>query len=342
MEINSTSESEILVKHGRIFGDIFLQELDSWFSSDIACCDNCYDQFIDFWPLAYDANDHEFQRSGINIDCLYSGSKYLQEYFTKEEYKVLVNTISCPRCGSTIKANIWAYDLPFAADIDIFEFELNIETITSLSSQTPFLLLTNSFAQSTLKLLHDLSKTVKPTILNEYFYRARTSTQIQHLNKSEFTVAPKEVIQEGRYNHAGEQVLYLASDLETAFYEVNQKLCYIAECKINNELKILDLCQADQSHSDYADDLNALIFSALMSKKLSTTGWDRPVYVFSRFIADCAKAAKFDAIKYPSTKSIGHNFNLAIINKNIPDNHLDFYNLYLHNGVAQFKLDFNI
>ena len=48
-----------------------------------------------------------------------------------------------------------------------------------------------------------------------------------------------------------------------------------------------------------------------MSKEISTNGYDKPAYIFSRFIADCAKSAKFDAIKYPSTKKLKDNFNLV-------------------------------
>jgi len=57
------------------------------------------------------------------------------------------------------------------------------------------------------------------------------------------------------------------------------------------------------------------VFSkSLMSAKQDSTGWHRPKYVFSRFIADCAKSAGFDAIKYPSTMAGNECFNLVILN----------------------------
>lgn len=38
------------------FDELFYRDLESWFSSDIACCDNCYDDFLENWPHAYAAD----------------------------------------------------------------------------------------------------------------------------------------------------------------------------------------------------------------------------------------------------------------------------------------------
>ena len=299
----------------------------------------CYDQFLEYWPLANEANDFEFQRSSIDLDTFYSGSKRLQFTYTKEEYDVLKHTIHCPRCGATLQANMWVYDLPFAFDIDTFEFELEIEKIAELSITTPFLLLKNEFALKIHDLLHDLVHKTTSVSLDTSLYRARIAKQVERLHFDEFTVAPKQFIQEGRYNHAGEQVLYLASDMLTCFNEVNQKLCFIAECEITKPIKILDLTAPTDSHIEYQEDLNALVFSALMSKRISTSGWHKPAYVFSRFVSDCAKSAGFDAIRYPSTKAIKNNFNLVIVNEDIFNEFTIFKNLFFYDGRKSFNLE---
>ncbi|HDY8230023.1 TPA: RES family NAD+ phosphorylase [Vibrio vulnificus] len=325
-------ENEILLEHQDFFQDNFDRALDSAFSADIACCDSCYDSFVSFWPLANEANEAEFQRSQIDIDTFYSNSRRLQECYTEEEYDVLKFFIRCPRCGSQIDANMWVYELPFAYDIDILDFELDIETMEQVSRETPFLLLNNEFARNVHDLLHDLSESTNNVVVDHSLFRARISTQVDQLDYSQFSVAPKQFIQEGRYNHAGEQALYLASDHDTCFNEVGNKLCYIAECKLEQPIKILDLSEPDVSHAEKSEELAALTYSALMSKKLSTQGYDKPVYIFTRFIADCAKSAGFDAIKYPSTKSIGNNFNLVIINKDVFENSINFLSLSLRDG----------
>lgn len=333
-----TREEEILEEHELGFKDDFMADLDSWFSADIACCDNCVNDFLNYWPLADEANDFEFQRAYIDMDSFYSGSR-LQQWYTKEEFDILIQTVHCARCNAPLKYGIWAYDLPFLGDIDTFDFECRIEEITSLSQRTPFLLLKNEFASQIHDVLYDLSAEAKLIKIEKPLYRARISTQIDKLCYSKFKVAPKDVIGEGRYNHAGEQVLYLASDMKTCYNEVRKNLCYIAECNINQPIKILDLTEPYESHKEHADILNALIFSALMSKRISTEGYNKPAYIFSRYIADCAKSANFDAIKYPSTKSIQDNYNLVIINDNIFTNSIEYTNLYFFDGEKNFNLE---
>lgn len=330
-------ENEILLEHEEYFPENFIAELDSWFSADIACCDNCWKQFLEYWPLANEANNAEFQRSYIDLDCFYSGS-LLHQLYTKEEYDVLKHTIHCPRCGAALQSGMWAYDLPFAHEIDTYDFELEIETISELSKRTPFLLLKNDFASKIHDLLHSIASETPVIKPEQHLYRARPANQLEKIDYHEFTVAPKKFIQEGRYNHAGGQVFYLASDIETCFNEVNKKICFVAECSIEASLKILDLIEPDKTHEKHCEQLNALVFSALMSKSLSSEGWDKPVYIFSRFIADCAKSAGFDAIKYPSTKAIKNNFNLAVINEDIFNNHVEFQNLYFFDGVKAVEL----
>ncbi len=334
---NLTKKNITLSEHEELFTEYFMAELESWFSADIACCDNCYEQFLEYWPLVYEANDAEFQRSSISLDCFYSGSM-LSKIYSKEEYDVLKHTIHCPRCGAALYANMWAYELSFSSDIDTFEFESKIEAITKLSKTTPFLLLKNDYASKIHDLLHRLAKQIDKAPFGLPLYRARISTQIERLDFKEFTVAPKKEIKEGRYNHAGDQVLYLASDMQTCFYEVNKKLCFIAECSLNTDLKVLDLTKPDEVHETYGEELKALVFSALMSKPLNTEGWDKPVYIFSRFIADCAKSAGFDAIKYPSTKSLKNNFNLVIINENIFNDFVEFKDMFFFDGNNHVKL----
>jgi len=210
-------EKEILKEHGIGFKDDFLDDIESWFSADIACCDNCYDQFLEYWPLANEENDYEFQRSYIDLDTFYSGSKSLQHFYTPEEYDVLKHTIQCPRCGANLEASMWVYDLPFSSEIDTFDFELEIESIAELSKTTPFLLLKNNYASKVYDLLHDIVNKTNAQDIDDSLYRARIANRVDRLHFDEFTVAPKEFIQEGRYNHAGEQVLYLATKLTKNF-----------------------------------------------------------------------------------------------------------------------------
>lgn len=329
-------EEDVIAKH-LFFLDNFVRALDSYFSADISCCDSCHDEFLNFWPLANEANNYEFQRQSIDIDTFFSTSK-LAPLYTEEEWNILKTQISCPRCGSTIDGFMWVYDLPFAYDIDTYQFESDIETLSELSNSTPFLLLKNEFANSIHNILTYVGENTSPSAIEGSLYRARLSNQISELSFDEFGPAPKKFIQEGRYNHAGQQVLYLASDIETCYHEIGSQLCYVAECKINAPIKILDLSSPEDSHTSFSENLSALTYSALLSKKLSTEGYNKPVYIFSRFVADCARYAGFDAIKYPSTKCTGSNYNLVILTEDIFTTNIEYKSLKLYDIRKVYEL----
>ncbi len=82
----------------------------------------------------------------------------------------------------------------------------------------------------------------------------------------------------------------------------------MAELKITQPLKILDL--TDITGNVYDNDLyKSIISSSLIYNSPSNKGWDKPEYIFTRFIADCAIYLGFNAIKYKSRYSIeGENF----------------------------------
>jgi hypothetical protein len=326
-------EEQKLIEDNPYFEDEFIEELDSWFSADICCCDDCYDEFLKNWPRA---NNDAFQRAALPLDCFYSGSR-IHSNLTEDECMVLIKNIECPRCGNPLTGNIWLYDLPFLYDIDTTDFEKKIEELYNFSKRTPFLLLDNPYAKEIYELLKKTSKDTTPYLLNQTLFRARIAEQVDKLILSEFGVAPKRVISEGRYNHAGEQVLYLGSDINTCYNEIGENSCYVIECNVNRAIKVLDLSKPDESHDEYESELNALAYSALISRKTTSEGWDKPEYVFSRFLYDCAKASGFDAIKYPSTKSITDNFNLVIINEDIFQNNIDFNDVYFFNGKLKLK-----
>ncbi|MCK5607450.1 RES family NAD+ phosphorylase [Candidatus Pacearchaeota archaeon] len=291
------------------FEELFYKDLESWFSSDIACCDECYDDFLAHWPHAYSANKAAFQRSSIDLDCFYSGSR-LQDSYTKEQFDKYLQLIPCPRCGSELKYNIWPYTLPF----DVVEnFEDKINEIAKISQKTPFLLLEHPFAKEVYKAIVDLSKESKPTTLENSLYRARTRSSLKNTNIREFDFPPNNIVSEGRYNHAGIPALYLCSDPETCFHELREKPCIIAKIKIADKVKVLDLTNTYDSHLKHSNLLATLVYSALMSARQDDFGWHKPKYVFSRFISDCAKSAGFDAIQYPSTRATNESYNIVIL-----------------------------
>ncbi|MDX0060112.1 RES domain-containing protein [Sinorhizobium meliloti] len=92
----------------------------------------------------------------------------------------------------------------------------------------------------------------------------------------------------------------------------------VAELALDGEYKILDLVELDDG-SDARIPILAMANSVLVAAPRIDRGWLRPEYVFSRFVADCAKSAGFEAIRYASTKSgDGENYVLLSPKSNLP------------------------
>src|SRR5258708_18814194 len=135
------------------FPDTFFDEIDSAYSSDIACCDACVDDFIALWPHAESAHDYAFQRSSISVNLFFENSR-LPDIFTKEQFTEFARDLVCPRCGNRLGPHMLPYYLPF--DVDP-AFESNIVELAALAERTPFLILTHAFAKEVLSTLQDLA-----------------------------------------------------------------------------------------------------------------------------------------------------------------------------------------
>lgn len=294
------------------FNDILAEEIDSDFTSSICCCDDCYEDFARRWP-GVQMHDVEFQTNAMSVDYCVEQSRLVQLY-TAAELRTLQRFVVCPRCGTYVRNSIHIFEHPFDR---VEEIEESIDELASIGSSTPFLLLEHPFAQNILEAVRDLSADTAPKLMPGTFFRARKSADIAKQGQSvsdvaTFGPAPPGVIGEGRFNHAGAPMIYLATTLETALLEIGtlSELFSVAELALDGEYQILDLVELDDS-SDARIPILAMANSVLVAAPRIDRGWLRPEYVFSRFVADCAKSAGFDAIRYASTKSgDGENYVL--------------------------------
>lgn len=297
------------------FEEWFYHDLEKTFSADIACCNYCHADFLALWPHAYNADNNDFQTREINLDWFYE-TGYLRDEFSKEEFDHYIAEMQCPRCGSFLSSSIWAYNFPFDFPED---FEETIRKVSELASLTPFLLLENEFCKQVLAAVRDISKSVAPTLLDQPLFRGRSTSPLPPQQSIDsFDFPPAAFVREGRYNHAGAPVLYLASDKETCHAELRNSACLVLEFKLLAPIRTLDLTDPYKAHQEHSDLLDSLVYSALVSAKQRDDGWHKPHYVVSRFVADCARSAGFDAIKYPSTRKTRTNFNLVLVNSSKP------------------------
>lgn len=297
-----------------VFEELFMHEVESWFTADIACCDNCYDDFVAEWPYAYSADEAQFQCQSIDLGCFYSGSR-LSESYTEEEFKKHLPNIKCPNCGGSLTHNMWPYTLPFTPPKN---YGLILDELAQRASETPFLLLEYPFCTKVRDAIADISAKSSPSTSNDFLFRGRSLAPTSSPSIGDFEFPPAEFVKEGRYNHAGDPVLYLASSEEVCKAEMrNATNLHIAKFRFPVPLKILDLMSPHETDDEHSDILSFIVFSTLLSAKSQDKGFSRPEYVFSRFIKDCAKSLGFDAIRYPSTRVGTARFNLVIINREL-------------------------
>jgi RES domain-containing protein len=192
-------------------------------------------------------------------------------------------------------------------------FLSDIEEIAQIAARTPFLLLIHPFAEHTFKTLEALAKTTPITSISATYYRARKDNGHILDALADFGPPPPEKVAEGRFNHAGHAMLYLALEADTAFGEVAAPgvQYFVASLRIETNLKVLNLSLKNEADSEDEILIQCLARSALCAAPRTGEGWVAREYVFTRFVADCARNAGFDAIGYGSTK--GYGANLVIL-----------------------------
>jgi RES domain-containing protein len=304
------------------FENLFFDEVESWFTADIACCGACSDDFCRRWPLIAKRDDN-FQTSCIELSLFYEGSR-LQEAYTQEQFDKYVKAVYCPSCNESLAVGgmIFAYNFPRYIPSKYGEL---FDEVGSLAAATPFLVLEHSFARSVLTEIRAAAETCDLRELRpDIWYRGRIAEHLRSRDARQFGPPDPAKTTEGRYNHAGKPVLYLGSDPLTCKLELGSPAdgVVVAEFKFTKPLRVLDLSSEDLK----GDVLPALVYSALLSSPDKGSGWDQPQYVFSRFVADCAVAAGFDAILYPSIRALRGD-NLVVLRCDLIKTHLRFIKL---------------
>lgn len=291
-----------------IFYALFYDELESWFSTNFFLCDYCIDEFKEDYK-GVDLTDITLQTNMMPLDYFYSGSR-ISDYFSSDDFDKYLPIIKCPRCSHQLEYNFWPYYLRF----DAKEYQADLEDISKIASCTPFLLLSNSFATKTLELIKKIVKTSSNKVIGTNVYRGRTTDDPNIvLNHNEIGAIPDSLAKEGRFNHSGHGHLYVSTSKEVCIKEIgahpNKSAC-TARIKLLKPLKILDLTDIQGSQID--DELYSVIISSpLIYNSPSNDSWDKPEYVFTRFIADSALFSGFDGIKYYSRYSF-EGFNYVI------------------------------
>lgn len=314
-----------------LFYYLFFHELESWHSTDFFLCDQCIDKFREKYK-GIDLTDISLQY-GMPLYCFHSGSR-LSDFFSSDDFNKYLHLIECPYCSRPLEHNFWPYCLSF----DIEQYKDDIEEISKIATCTPFLLLSNLFATETLELVIKIAKTSSCETIDTNVYRGRiTENPNTILNHDEIGAVPDSLAQEGRFNHSGHGHLYVSTSKEICTKEIgvhNKKSACVAKIKLLNPLKILDLTDL---HGDQIDDklYKTIVSSSLIYNSPSDNSWEKPEYVFTRFVTDSALFAGFDGIKYKSRYSFeGANY---VIFKDKSNENFNWDSIYMIEDVESIN-----
>jgi hypothetical protein len=284
--------------------DSFVEDVDSWCNSSIACCDACFDEYSAMWPLAY-TTEHGLQYQSVPASLFYASARRVQGTVTTEEFTRLLRYVACPNCSGPLGPNLYAFELPFHPE----RFEDDLKRLGELARNAPFLLLADEFAQRIKDEIFELGRGTEPALPDGTFFRGR-DIESSVASIADFGPPPAAKTKEGRYNHAGRPVLYLADEEATCWEECRRPdgPFSIASFAFTRPVRILDLSEPEEMKGIMAP----VLYSNLAAAPSNGQGWDRPEYILTRFVADCARVAKIDAIRYLSTRT-GRGTNVALL-----------------------------
>ncbi len=147
--------------------------------------------------------------------------------------------------------------------------------------------------------------------LKDNWWRARVIGANARPDISELGPPPaSECKNEGRFNHVGQRVLYVASSIEVAAAEAirqDEGVAWVMAWRVGVRGPMLDLASHfDESalHDDASYLAAGLSYIRPHLAEASEGPW-KPEYFVSRFIADAARAAGFKGLRYPSTRFLG-------------------------------------
>ena len=158
----------------------------------------------------------------------------------------------------------------------------------------------------------------------QVLYRARIHEERSRSEKyipNELSAPSPAKARAARANRAGEPVLYLASDLETALSEVRAwrgAAVAIARVKIIRRLEIINLLDLEfpespffEEHFEWKIELAGLFhrFAEELSRPV-IPGEEERLYIPSQHLCDLFQASRYDGVAYPSAMGTGHNLVL--------------------------------
>jgi len=187
-------------------------------------------------------------------------------------------------------------------------YDPRIDEFQEFLSKYPYLGLSHKIGQEIQSKISGFSKT---NIADKDWWRARKPKSSKKLTSNKM-YPPDFPRSEGRFNHYGQRVFYLASTQEAALSETLEEgdcFAWVQKFHIKKADNLLDLAPFFQ------DEINIPIIMLGLNAKLFKSQVDKscpwkPQYFITRFLSDCAKEQGYKGIVFNSPKHYDENLVL--------------------------------
>jgi hypothetical protein len=220
--------------------------------------------------------------------------------------------VCCPYCGD--HHDLWDEvgiksqgELRYEALMDEWfaKYANRLDEFHQFLTKYPYLGAAHDFGK---ELRDGLAKFPSRALKDQVFYRARRITSGRPYTLIDFMPPDpaKHSVGEGRYNHAGQSVMYMAEDKDGAAIECvadAEDRAWVHAFRIQQVDKILDLGDEEAWANEDMPALACGLMHAGAVRQFSdrTNSW-KPEYFVPRFIADCARENGFNGIRFKSVR----------------------------------------
>ena len=238
-----------------------------------------------------------------------------------EEYRAEVaERLDCPCCHDSHKLY---EEVGYKSDEEIRYFELvdqwfgehqaRFDDFQAYLERYPYLGLNHEFGR---RIFEEVGRFPTTDVVNETWCRARRIQDGGELSSSDFYPPDPDrlVINEGRFNHHGQSLFYLARNEHGAALEVmsdNENRAWVQKFTVKRVDRVLDLTR----ETGWAEEGLPVIAVGLMDAGAlcrpahREKGW-KPEYLVPRFVADCARSQGFNGIAFKGARHYSDNLVL--------------------------------
>lgn len=234
----------------------------------------------------------------------------------QELWQQVASALRCPNCGAVPDA---CDDVGLLSEYEraVRQFESDwrkrwkkkFEDFHEHLERLPYLGLTHQIGRSIKVAIQSLPPS---EIRDQVWFRARAIADSTIPGSCDFWPPDpgKSQVSEGRYNHHGQAIFYMADSADAAALEVlgtQTGVVWVQQFTIHSLTPVLDLAPDLLADPDPSLGLVALALAhtgVLRRSVNRSTSW-KPEYFLPRFVADCARSAGFKALVFASHCSMG-------------------------------------